>query len=98
MDDTKAEEIGLKALRLHVARLEDEGDRPLSVGMAIELSDQFAISGMKAEDFVLNTVASLLVSMAQWPQSRLGDLFRCDLEDAAEHITTHGLMAMFDNA
>ena len=59
---------------------------------------QFAISGMKAEDFVLNTVASLLVSMAQWPQWRLGHLFRCDLEDAAEHITTHGLMAMFDNA
>ncbi len=98
MDDTKAEEIALKALRLHVARLEDEGDRPLSVAMAIELSDQFAISGMKAEDFVLSTVASLLASMAQWPQSRLGDLFRCDLEDAAEHITTHGLVAMFDNA
>jgi hypothetical protein len=34
--------------------------------------------------------------MAKWPQSRLGDLFRGDLEDAAEHITTHGLMAMFD--
>jgi len=96
MDDHKAEEIALKAMRLHIARLESEGDKPLNLAAAIELCDQFAISGMKAEDFQLNAVANLLASMAKWPQSRLGDLFRCDLEDAAEHITTHGLMAMFD--
>ena len=48
MDDTKAEEIALKALRLHIARVEDEGDKPLSVGMAIELSDQLARSNGKA--------------------------------------------------
>ena len=75
MDDHKAEEIALKALRLHVARLESEGDKPLNLA-----------------------AANLLASMAKWPQSRLGDLFRGDLEDAAEHIVTHGLMAMFDNA
>jgi len=96
MDDARAEEIALKALRLHIARVESEGDKPLNLAAAIELCDQIAISGMKAEDFQLNAVANLLASMAKWPQSRLGDLFRCDLEDAAEHITTHGLMAMFD--
>jgi len=98
MDDHKAEEIALKALRLHVARLESEGDKPLNLAAAIELRDQIAISGMKAEDFQLNAAANLLASMAKWPQSRLGDLFRGDLEDAAELIVTHGLMAMFDNA
>ncbi len=96
MDDARAEEIALKALRLHIARVESEGDKPLNLGAAIELCDQFAISGMKAEDFQLNAVANLFASMAKWPQSRLGDLHRSDLEDAAEHIITHGLMAMFD--
>ena len=98
MNNTKAETIALQALRVHVARLESEGTQPLNLGAAIELCDQFAISGMKAEDFQLNAVARLLASMAKWPQSRLGDLSRCDLEDAAEHIMKHGLMAMFDNA
>ena len=65
MDDAKAEEIALKAQRLHIARVESEGDKPLNLAAAIELCDQFAISGMKAEDFQLNAVANLLASMAK---------------------------------
>ena len=40
MDDARAEEIALKAMRLHIARLESEGDKPLNLAAAIELCDQ----------------------------------------------------------
>ncbi len=96
MNDAQVIEIGLKALRLHIGRLEDEGTQPVNLAAAIELSDQFAISGMQAEDFQLHAVATLLANMAKWPQSRLGDLSRINLGDAADHIMRHGLMVMFD--
>lgn len=98
MNDEQAVAVGLKALRLHIGRLEAEGSQPVNLGAAIELCDQFAISGMSAEDFQLHAVAQLLAKMAHWPQSRLGDLPRADLECAADHIIERGLGALLDFA
>lgn len=98
MDQATVENIALKALRLHIGRLENEGSQPINLCAAVELCDQFAVSGLGAEDCQLQALASLLANMAKWPQSRLADLSRRDLENAADHIVKHGLAALFDAA
>ncbi|MBG0812322.1 hypothetical protein IY145_23535 [Methylosinus sp. H3A] len=91
MDDAKIIDIGLKALRLHIARLEDEGTQHVNLAAAIELQDQFAISGMNAEDFQLFALADLLAKIATWPQSRLAGLARASLTEAAERCRKQAL-------
>lgn len=91
MDDAKIIDIGLKALRLHIARLEDEGTHPVNLGAAIELQDQFAISGLQAEDFQLFAIGELLAKMSTWPQSRFAGLSRASLAEAAEQFRKQAL-------
>ena len=77
----------LAALDRYIEHLEATMRPGGEVAGIVETRDLFAISSMQSQDFVLFGVAEIIRRVLGWPDSRLGQLDRPALHQAAASLT-----------